>query len=445
MVFVIYVGWFLALLGSAQATVLKEYSGDLSFRYQDFSDSIGDVEGNRWWGEFNFNYDNKTPFVNSETHIDGIIHLNDADGLFWSVREAQYSSLGNHSQWSVGIVLINWSEIDRIWGLGKINNRVNIDFFNPGQSGLPGFKFGQRFAKSFEVELFGSFLYIPELNPGLDIDKEAGTITSRSPWSIAPANTYSPETGITRNLLYRVDVPSTSEILFHYSFGLNLKYSLSERTHLDLFYLRKPENSLSNTARLEVDPDLSFNANVFVDPKLYYHDVWGGQLAFETSTKALKLYASYLTARPGSKPQNENDQEAVSAGGYPLKLDVQQEDYLGWGGEYKFLNGIVHLGALHRLSSFNDENVLSKTPRWDQAVNFSLAYELYTGVNFFTELFYDYGSYDRLLSGSMAYQLSQSMALTLGFAVLTSPTGGAGFWEPFKKNDAAYAKMAFLF
>jgi hypothetical protein len=113
--------------------------------------------------------------------------------------------------------------------------------------------------------------------------------------------------------------------------------------------------------------------------------------------------------------------------------------------EYKFINGIVHLGALHRLSSFNDENVLSKTPRWDQAVNFSLAYELYTGVNFFTELFYDYGSYDRLLSGSMAYQLSQSMALTLGFAVLTSPTGGAGFWEPFKKNDAAYAKMAFLF
>ncbi len=433
-----------SLLGIHQqnlwASAVKQYEGDFSFLYQDYFAEIGGVEGNKWWGEFNFSYEKKEPFIDDEAKIDFTLRYNDAGGLFYSLREAQYTSLGNFSELSVGFIIIDWSEVDKIWGLGKINNRVNIDFFEPGLSGLPGILFNQRLSKNFAVGFYGSFLYIPEYNPSLKINKKERSITTRSPWVIAPTTTAE-YGGNTVNVRYDVITPNVEEILFQPSYALNLKYSFTESFHLTTYYIRKPENSLSNTAKVLIDQNDNFNVAVKVSPKLYYHDLWGGQLTFETRDKAWQFYTSYLMSQPGSKPQNE---DPVQFGGYAFRLEKQDEEYLGTGLRYIFLGGNVHIGHLTRVSSFQESPIL-KRPRWGEAVNFSLSHQIMNNFLFKTEIFYDYSSYDRMLESQLTYTYNRVLALSLGANILTSPDGGQGYWAPFRRNDGVYTELSILF
>jgi len=424
------------------ASVVKQMSGDLSFRYQDFVNNVGGVEGNKWWGELNFIYDDKEPFVDHEAKFDFTARYNDAGGFEWALREGQITYLREYSEFSMGLIVFKWSEIDRIWGLGKINNRVNIDYFNPGQSGLPGFRFNQRLAKSLEIETYASFLYIPELNPSYKINKEEGTVVSKNPWAPPPEQ----ETTITsggepKKIFYHVFVPDFADIILKLSAGFNIRYSFFENLHLSGFYLQKPENNLSNTAKLEINSN-TLQPNIYVTPRLYYHEIWGGQITYETKTKQIQLYTSYLSSKPDSKPENK---DVVEAGGFPFQLEKQQEEYWGTGLIYLFLGGSIHIGQLSRVSTFNDNSVLSKKPRWGEAANLSLVYNFYPNLSFFTEIFYDYSNHDRLFSVDLTYVLNQSLALSLGANVLTSPQNGVGFWNPFKANDSIYAKLGLVF
>lgn len=421
------------------ASAVKQYDGSLSFLYQDYFENIGGVRGNRWWTEFNFAYEKKEPFIDDEAKLDFVLRYNDARGLFFSVKEAQYTVLGNFSEYSFGFVLIGWSEIDKIWGLGKINNRVNIDFFEPGQSGLPGIVFNQRLSKNFAVGMYGSFLYVPEYNPMLKINKKDRSITSKNPWVVPPARTAQ-SAGNTVNVYYDVAVPNVEEIIFHPSYGLNLKYSFTELMHLSAFYIRKPENSLSNTATVLVD-NVNFNVDVKVDPKLFFHDLWGGQLTFETKNRSWQFYTSYLMSQPGSKPQND---QSVQFGGYAFRLEKQDEEYWGTGVRYIFLGGNLHLGHLSRVSSF-EESAILKRPRWGEAVNFSLSASFFDNYLFKTEIFYDYSTNDRLLETELTYVYNNVLAFSVGGNVLTSPASGQGYWRPFRQNDGVYTELSVLF
>lgn len=424
---------------NVNASAVKQYQGEFSFLYQDYLNGVGGVKGNKWWSEFNFSYEKKEPFIDDEAKIDFTLRHNDAGGFFYSVREAQYTKLGNFSEMSFGFIIIDWSEVDKIWGLGKINNRVNIDFFDPGLSGLPGILYNQRLSKNFSFSVFGSYLYIPEYNPTLKINKSERSITTRSPWVIPPATNATTAGG---NVSVRYDVlkPSVSDIVFNYSYGLNLKYSFTESFHLTTYYIRKPENSLSNTATVSLSNN-DFNADVKVTPNLYYHDLWGGQLVLESRNKSWQFYTSYLMSQPGSKPQNDL---STQYGGYAFRLEKQDEEYWGTGIRYIFLGGEAHLGHISRVSGFEETPIL-KRPRWDEAVNFSLSYEFFTHIFFKTELFYDYSSNDRILETELKYIYNQVLALSLGANLLTSPDAGQGFWAPFRQNDGVYTELSVLF
>lgn len=421
------------------ASAVKQYEGDFSFLYQDYFDNIGGVRGNRWWSEFNFTYEKKEPFIDDEAKVDFTFRYNDAKGLFYSLKEAQYTYLGNFSEVSMGFIIIDWSEVDKIWGLGKINNRVNIDFFEPGLSGLPGVLYNQRLSKNFAVGMYGSFLYVPEYNPMLKINKKDRSITSKSPWVVPPATTAQ-NAGDTVSVRYDVAVPDVEEVIFHPSAGLNLKYSFTEHLHLSSFYLSKPENSLSNTATVVVDND-NFNVDVKVDPKLFFHELWGGQLSYETRDKSWQFYTSYLMSQPGSKPQNN---QPVQFGGYAFRLEKQDEEYWGTGIRHHFLGGVVHAGHVSRVSSFQ-ENAILKRPRWGEAVNFSLSYDFLHNYLFKTEIFYDYSTNDRMFESELTYIHNNVLALAIGANILTSPDGGQGFWRPFRQNDGVFTELSVLF
>jgi hypothetical protein len=105
------------------------------------------------------------------------------DGLFrpWDSAE----KVGDRM--SFGRKILPWSGVDSLWGLGKFNNRKNFDYFDPGQEGLVGIEYENRSSNGFFWKAFGSPVYVPEMNPSLDINKSKKTITSRNPWANPPA------------------------------------------------------------------------------------------------------------------------------------------------------------------------------------------------------------------------------------------------------------------
>lgn len=422
------------------ASALKQYSGDVSFRYQDWNEDIGGLEGNRYWGNFNFIYDFKEPFVNSERKIDVTAATNDAGGFFWAVKEAQLTYIGVQQEFSAGVLILDWVEIDRVWGLGKLNNRVNIDFFEPGQAGLPGIRYKFNVSKNIKFDTFASIIYVPELNPSLNIDKDAGTVTSRSPWAEAPARTTQVG-GLERQIFYTVHIPDIQDIVFRAQFGVNLQFSIFENLHISTYYVKKPENNLSNTATLIVD-NVNFTPYVDVYPKIYYHELWGGQVTFETPDRDVQLYGSFIMSQPGGKPENEQD---ITDLGYAFRLEKNREAYSGAGMRYLFLNGETHIGYLARLSDFDDSNLLERKPRWNQVVNFSLNFKFWESFSLETELFYDMLNYDRLVRTKLRYIYSSFLAVAVGLNAVTSPEGGTGYWSDFRNNDALFTEVSILF
>jgi hypothetical protein len=425
--------------GSAQGAAIKQFSGDLSFRYQDFAQNVGRDPGNRYWSELNFTYDDKEPFVDHEGRFDFTMRYNDVGGYFWSVKEAQKTFMGNNYEWSLGLLIVDWSAVDQEWGLGKINNRVNIDYFDPGQSGLPGSRLKMRLAKSVELDTYLSFLYIPELNPGYKINESEGTIDSKNPWAPPPASTTD-ATGSEKQIFYSINKPAVEDVIFQLSYGTNLKLSFSEQLHLSAFYLRKPENNLSNNAIVEVS-NSTFIPYVYVTPKLYYHQLWGGQLTYETQKKDVQLYTGYIISQPGSKPSNDT---SVRYGGYAFKLEKQDEEYWGTGIRYNFLGGLLKLGHLVRLSSF-DNDLEFKKPRWGEAVHAGVDYMWSNTLSSSLEVFYDILNKDRLLKCNTRYVYNQSLAVTVGANLLTSPDDGDGYWAEFRTNDSIYTQVGIVF
>ncbi|MDH4468276.1 MAG: hypothetical protein QE271_09470 [Bacteriovoracaceae bacterium] len=422
------------------ASALKQYYGDISLRYQDWTDQIGGLEGNKYWGTFNFTYDYKEPFVDSERKIDLTISTNDAGGFFFAVKEAQFTTIGVQQEFSAGVLILDWVEIDRVWGLGKLNNRVNIDFFNPGQAGLPGVRYKFNVSKNIKFDTFASFIYVPELNPSLKINKDAGTVTSRSPWAEAPAATTQVG-GLDRQIFYTVHIPDIQDIVLRPQAGINLQFSLFENLHISSYYIKKPENNLSNTATLIVD-NITFTPYVDVYPKIYYHELWGGQVTFETPDRDIQLYGSYLMSQPGDKP--ENDQDIINLG-YAFRLDKKSEAYTGAGIRYLFLNGESHFGYIARLTDYDESNLLERKPRWNQALNFALEFKFFESFAFETEFFYDMLNYDRLASVKLRYDYSSFLAASLGLNAVTSPDDGVGYWADFRNNDALFTEVSILF
>lgn len=430
-------------LYAQEVDTIQGYFGGLS---NQINRDIGDVPGNRYLGDLRFKYE-ETRSNTLERKFDVAAQVNDENLVQYSLQEAYLNKRGVFrdfdnvtkvgDQMKFGRQNLDWSHVDAYWGLGKLNNRRNFDFFDPGQEGLVGINYANKFSNGFFFNVFASGLYIPESNPGQEINKKKGTITSRSAWGNPPASSTDVE-GVQTPIFYDVDYPNLMDVPFRYSAGLELGVE-TDHWKTDAYFIRKPENSPSVQVEVALAQDAS-QIKAFVTPQFYYHDVFGGNVKWRNGD--VEIYGGGIGIFPQSLPDGN-----VQATTYTeLKTAKRREAYLGGG--ITRINDLYGIGFnyIARVSPFDrDEDNLATDPRWNQAVNFFVSRNFKRGFKVFGDVKYDMLTTDRLVMLRGGYQVSKALLVTLGVNMIGTPNNGKSFWSPYTNNDALFAGLRYIY
>lgn len=448
----------------------QKLSGSLGFWANSLVDDVGETAGNQFYGDADVRYQNtynndheiemfkksnpgkKTDNFQRRSYysaLDIAARINNEDQLMFSIREAVWEKRFLNSRLALGRTTLDWSAVDAEWGLGRINNRVNFDYFEPGQEGLVGLFYDYKFDNGFKAKVFASFIYVPELNPGQTIDEEEGTVECNNPWCTEPGSEAEVSEGNTVPIFYNVNMPSITETVLKYSAGLNLgqEFSIVKNDDFDVtldisaYALKKPENSPSISAEVTYEND---NERVFVDitPKFYYHDIVGGDVHLKFKKQGYAAYGSAIRITPNGTP--EGGREFYKYTG--IRQRKIREDYLSAGGKFVENDLKLQAGYIARVSEFDrKDDVLVQYPRWNQAIHLAAAKQLTRKFNVALDYKYDMLTEDRLTMLKTNYRFGKSVVAGLGVNVIGTNPDGESYWSDYENNDAVYTTLKYTF
>ncbi|HLW58067.1 MAG TPA: hypothetical protein VKY27_11800 [Bacteriovoracaceae bacterium] len=427
-------------LGLAQAQeIITGHIGGIS---NQVDERVGDVPGNKFIGELRFNYKKDYTSVGTELEraFSLAVNVNDQSLTQYSIPEAYVGGkLSKKDYIRFGRQVLNWAEVDKVWGFGKLNNRIGFDGFDPGQEGLTGLLYERRSSNGMRYRAFLSGIYVPELNPSLDIDKKDKTITSRHPWADPPSATAEIDPGNVKRIAYEVDYPEYHEVIYKYTVGASLGYE-SKHWVWDGFIIRKPENRFTPEAHVSLN-SVDDLIEAQVKPHFHHHDVYGSTLKYRNLD--LEMYISGIAVRPLHYP--EGDRDAFRA--TKIKSEKMREDYLGGG--ISRVNDIYSIGFNYvaRLSPYDrDAETLTEDPRWNQAINI-FAVRNFWGqkLSLRTDLKFDMMTTDRLFMFEALYKATKHLHLSAGVKLIGTPGDGDSYWSPYTNNDSIYGGLRYAF
>jgi hypothetical protein len=418
---------------------ISGYVGGLS--NQTYKD-VGNVPGNRYNGSLRFDYNHPhetTSLRDLERRFTFETMVNDQNLTTNSVQEAYVGvNITSKDHVRAGRHVLPWSEIDRVWGFGQLNNRKNFSGFEPDQEGLVGLIYERKSSNGMRYRAFGSGIYVPELNPPLDIDKKNKTITSRHPWADAPAKTVEVEPGNVKTIAYDVDYPEPQDVIYRYSLGASLGFE-SKHWVWDNFVMRKPENLMTTKVTVSLDPDADV-VEAFIKPQFFYHDVFGSSLKYRN--RDMEMYVSGMGVRPNTYPDGDIDATRAT----DIKTEKIREDYIGGGISRSNDLYSMGLGYVARLSPYTrNSDSLALDPRWNQAVNLFISRTFWQRVVISSDLKYDTLTTDRLTMLRVIYKATKELQMSVGVNMIGTPADGRSYWSPYTNNDSAYGALRYVF
>ena len=422
---------------SAAETRIEGHLGAVS---NQVSNNVGNVPGNRYNADFEFDF-HRNPYSEYSSRLESRFTaaalVNDQSLAMYSIQEAYIGgNLSKKDNLRFGRQIIPWSQVDHVWGFGKVNNRRNFDYFTPGEEGLIGLLYERKSSNGMRYRGFFSGLYVPELNPALDIDKKDRSITTRNPWGDAPATSAEVD-GQHLPVKYDVNYPEVSDVIYRYTVGVNIGF---ENKHwvLDNFIMRKPENTLTPS----VDVNISFVDGLItaqIDPKFYYHDVYGSSLKYRN--KDLEMYISGIAIRPNTFPDVDENVRYTE-----IKSKKQREDYIGGGISRTNDLYTMAFNYVARLSPFDREkDDLALDPRWNQAINLIASRNFGRHLTLLADVKFDMLTTDRLLMVRGIYNVSKFLQMNVGVNMIGTASDGNSFWSPYSNNDAIYGGLRYVF
>jgi hypothetical protein len=418
----------------------QSISGHIGALSNQTSQHVGNVPGNRYNADFEFDYNpsKSSPYSNKlERRFHAAALINDQSLTMYSIQEAYVGgNLTSKDNIRFGRQIIPWSQVDSIWGFGKINNRRNFDYFVPEQEGLIGLMYERKSTNGMRYRAFTSGLYVPEANPALDINKKNRSITSKHPWADTPATSTVYE-GTPMQIKYDVDYPEINEVIYRYTVGANIGFE-SKHWVLDNFVIRKPEN----TTTPDVEVSVSFTENIVkakIDPRFYYHDIVGSSLKYRN--RDLEMYVSGMAVRPNEFPDVDEKVKYTE-----IKNKKRREDYVGAGISKSNDLYTMALNYVARLSPFDrTKDDLSPDPRWNQAVNVLLIRNIGRRFAVSSDLKYDMLTTDRLVMFRGTYSATQALQMNVGVNLIGTPGDGKSFWSSYTNNDAVYGGLRYVY
>ena len=203
----------------------------------------------------------------------------DAHYLFSPAEEQSYFKLiefkreylEENKKITVGRHLHEWSKADNFWHLGDWHSRFLWDKFNPEEMGMTGV-FYERKWSAFKLNLFGSFLFLPDQEPSYFED--GNRVRSKNPWfrSLPPSAQVLGQYLAVSSAIVRPDV---EDVIFQPSAAFQVSYNWSQKWNTQLAYSYKPESQSLATFDyyLQSVPSSSDIAVVTIFPKFPYHHV----------------------------------------------------------------------------------------------------------------------------------------------------------------------------
>jgi hypothetical protein len=415
-------------------------SGHIGALSNQMSSQVGNIPGNRYNADFEFDY-NRTNTSTYTNQLERRFHvaalMNDQSLTMYSVQEAFVGGkLTSKDHIKFGRQILNWSDVDKVWGFGKLNNRRNFDYFTPGQEGLIGLQYERKSSNGMRYRSFVSGLYLPEMNPALNINKSDRSITSKHPWADIPASSTTYE-GNNMQVKYDVDYPSINRVIYRYTVGGNIGF---ENKHwvMDNFVIRKPENTTTPDVGIDIDLTKKI-VNASITPRFYYHDIVGSSLKYRNLD--MEMYISGIAVRPNEYP-DVNEQVRLTE----IKNKKRREDYVGGGISKSNDLYTLAFNYVARLSPFDREkDDLALDPRWNQAVNFIAVRNFGQKFSLMSDLKYDMLTTDRLVMFRGSYNMTKELQLNAGVNLIGTPSDGKSYWSPYTNNDAVYGGLRYVY
>ncbi len=413
---------------------------DGAIRFQNnrmFGTEIGDIEGNHYYSGFDLNYHDRRNRSLKKT-FEFSSRITDADEFIYSISEANIEknfklSNGNHHSVFAGRKVLRWNDLDQIWGLGVLNNRQNFTFYDPGQEGLAGLGYSLKAANGFKVSLFASYVYIPELNPGLEV--EDGKAIGKSPWANVPPATYEVVDGELVDMRYTIQMPGMSETVFRYTGGFKFGFE-TDYWDINAFYMRKPENQPRIIAYANMyTPLTSPTGEKYIEadiiPEFMYENIVGGDAALNIAD--YQLTVSGLMIIP-DQLQFSNDPT--------FETKRFRKTYGGVG--ITKANSSISLGAhyLRLLSIEGDPN--DDKQKFINALNLNLNALLYKRFSIGFDYKYDFSSLDQVIQNELAFRIEKNITISAGYKLIAAPNDKS-FWAGFRDRDMAYTNLTYFY
>lgn len=352
-----------------------------------------------------------------------------------SAKELYVDYYMGSSNMSFGRRILEWDPTEKYWNMGMLNAQRGYNPLEQDQEGIMALRLSRRF-DGFSGEIFGSFVHIPQLNPGMSV--KDGKVVSPNPWAKLPpsSDTYQ---GIEVPIYYELEMPAYTDLLLQPSVGGRLKIELGRRSWMSTYYAWKPENSLRTNATGYYEQESEERAFVRAKPFVNHHQIIGASFATNI-TENWAVHAGYINVKPEKKGDEGFRFESLK-----IQPNYFDEAYarlaVAWHNDYS----TVSLNAIERLQGeVKEDDILGTKPRWKRAVGMFIDHAFNDAFGTRIDWKHDIVLKDILLKQDIWWNIDKHVRLSVGAELLQAPSSNS-YWSYIRSNDTFYSSASYSF
>jgi len=372
--------------------------------------------------------------------------LMDGGKLAYSVPELYFSHTNENFKASAGRKIVAWNSNEEFWGLGQINSNQGLGLLESKQEGLAGVHFNSHY-----VDLFWSPLFVPAMNPGIEVKE--GAVVSNAPWvKLPPKKTVLK--GQEVDIYYNLNRPKTSKIISQHSIGGRLGPTWKSGS-FKAMAMYKPENQLRVNANAYYDAKIE-KIMVEANPSVNHHSLYG--LDLEQKIAGVNFNLGHMIEDPNSELDQLLNFTNPANANYKQQRGTFDSEYFNINPNYR-RNAYWHAGSLYRAPIYqigfnyihyvdgannNGDDFYSSTNPWQRAVGMLAGYDFTDRTNLMLNYRYDFMRKDRILKTELGHSMLKSFRVGLGLELIASPMRES-FWSDYKSQDVVYSNFSYLF
>jgi hypothetical protein len=373
-------------------------------------------------------------------------YFQDNNSLNYSVQEAYLKFQVDDFSITAGRKILDWNTNEKYWGLGYLNGLQAFTLLSTKEEGVTGVTINKKLG-NFEIEVLGSYLFIPSLNPSINFKN--GDVQSRSEWvRLPPKKTVL--SGVTVPLYYKIDKYNVSDIIFNKSIGANISYKW-RNGGLAAFAIYKPENHLRINASAYYDNLNTNKVIVTASPTINHHAYSGIQLYQAFGDIKARGGLSYVD--PNAKLGKDflfdisNARKTFTSDYFNINPRYDKEAYAHISLNFERPKQyILTLNYIHLLSHNirGSDDFFSDTVKWKSTFGGGFVYYVTDTFNIGMDLKYDVIRKDNILKGEVKYNFVPQGIIALGLEVLKAPDINS-YWSYYRASDTLYSTIGFFF